>query len=61
MKKIRAGNVTPGMRVYSKMLGEFFTVARAQRCGNSVILREGIFQMRCRVDQIVEVADDAAI
>ena len=53
--KIKAGNVLVGMKVFSPLLNEHFTVARVQRQGNYVLLREGVYCMKCRVDQDIEV------
>lgn len=45
-RKIRAADVTPGMRIYSILLRESFTVESVLNEYNRVILKEGCFTLR---------------
>lgn len=42
-QQIAASDVRPGMRIYSKLLGEAFTVARVEKKGATLFFRDGIF------------------
>lgn len=57
--KIKAGNTLVGMQVFSPLLNEYFKVVRVQRPGNYVLLREGIYCLKCRADQDIEVKDES--
>lgn len=53
--KVKASNVSAGDRVYSPLLGECFTVKRAQRHGNYMIFRDGIYSMKRHMTDLVTV------
>ena len=45
-RQISARDVTPGMRIYSRLLGECFTVEKTQWLGLYVTLTEGCYNLR---------------
>lgn len=56
-----ASNVSAGDRIFSPMLGECFTVKRAQRSGPYVIFRDGVYSMKRHLTDLVlvEITRDA--
>lgn len=53
--RIKASEVKVGMRVWSKMLGEYFTVAGIHNNGKEITLSDGIFSMIGSVDAVVRI------
>lgn len=53
--RIKASKVKVGMQVWSKMLGEYFTVAEIRNNGEEITLSDGVFSMIGSADAVVRV------
>lgn len=53
--RIKASEVKVGMQVWSKLLGEYFTVAEIRNNGGEIALSDGIFSMIGSADAVVIV------
>nr|DAG52124.1 MAG TPA: hypothetical protein [Bacteriophage sp.] len=53
--RIKASEVKVGMQVWSKMLGEYFTVAEIRNNGEEIALSDGIFSMIGSADAVVRI------
>lgn len=53
--RIKASDVKVGMRVWSKLLGEYFTVAEIRNNGEEIALSDGIFSMIGSADAVVRI------
>lgn len=53
--RIKASEVKVEMRVWSKMLGEYFIVAEIRNNGEAITLSDGIFSMIGSADAVVRI------
>ncbi|UJQ87888.1 hypothetical protein [Escherichia phage ZCEC11] len=53
--RIKASEVKVGMQVWSKLLGEYFTVAEIRNNGEEIALSDGIFSMIGSADAVVRI------
>lgn len=53
--RIKASEVKVGMQVWSKMLGEYFTVAEIRNNGEEITISDGIFSVIGSADAVVRI------
>ncbi len=53
--RIKAKDVKPGMRVWSKFLGEYFTVAEVKQNDDIITITDGIYSLKGDAEAVVRV------